>query len=101
MWRIICRPEGKNPGCLDPGSEEDKNMGAMIVLLTSDMNADEQEIARVGWIRRNTRNPDVTLEDMLPRVLDTARLVATTLNDLNTLESDACGSTQACQGVPL
>lgn len=90
MWRIICRPDGKNPGWdpdrEQPASEEEVNAGSIIVLITHDPDAaapgfSEHEIARIGWVRRNSKNPGEELKPMVDKVIAAARVVIDALND--------------------
>lgn len=92
MWRIICRPDGKNPGWdpdrEQPASEEEVNAGSIIVLITHDPDVEfvgedggEHEIARIGWVRRNSKNPGEELKPMVDKVIAAARVVIDALND--------------------
>lgn len=78
-WDIVCKPEGKtvykNP---DGDDDEGQNMGAMRVLL---VNVDfEDEVARVAFVRRNSKNPDTPYDEMLTKVINMARTSVDLLN---------------------
>lgn len=78
-WDIVCKPEGKttykNP---DGDDDEGQNMGAMRVLL---VNSDfEDEVARVAFVRRNSKNPDTPYDEMLTKVINMARTSVDLLN---------------------
>jgi hypothetical protein len=45
-----------------------------------------QEIARVGFVRRNTMNPDAEFADKLREVVDTAREAAKMIAELTTTQ---------------
>lgn len=76
-YQIVCRPEGKyadRPN--DDG--EGENRSCMMVQLTNGSHT--EVICRVGFARRNTKNPDVPFGEMLDRMVDSARKAADTLN---------------------
>lgn len=51
-WKIECEPDGKNDGVNECG---------MVVYLTN--GSTRKEVGAAGFIRRNAKNPDMTLED--------------------------------------
>lgn len=80
-WAIVCEPQGKNPGTKPKGSSKTKgkNEGGVIVYL-SDGGYSKQEVARVGFERKNTINPDVMFEVQLASVVAKARAAVKLLN---------------------
>jgi hypothetical protein len=79
-WNIVCEPEGKttymNP---DGDDDEGRNEGAMKVLLVN--GSSREEVARVGFVRRNSKNPDKAYSDVLTDVVETARASVKLLNE--------------------
>lgn len=59
-WKIVLRPEGKNPG-----EQEERNEGGMVIELMDGDGYRRQEVSRVAFARRNSRNPDVGFEEQL------------------------------------
>lgn len=78
-YKIVCKPEGKYADRKDDEGE-DENRSAMIVALV-DEGATKQEVCRVGFVRRNTKHPDVSFQDQLTESLGTARAAAQILNE--------------------
>jgi hypothetical protein len=80
-WDIVCKPEGKtvykNP---DGDDDEGQNMGAMRVLLVNASSDFEDEVARVAFVRRNSKNPDTPYDEMLTKVINMARTSVDLLN---------------------
>jgi peptide subunit release factor 1 (eRF1) len=77
-WEIVCKPEGKTE-YRNPDEEYGVNMGAMRVLL---VNGDfRDEVSRVGFVRRNTKNPDTGYKEQLHKEVDKARASVEILND--------------------
>jgi len=90
-WRITCKPEGRYepaevpddvPADVEP---ESVNMGGMVVYLVGP-GGGRQEIARVGFVRRNTQNPDESFAEKLHDVVDTAREAAKMIAELTTTQ---------------
>lgn len=82
VWRIACRPEGRYEPA--SGDAESVNTGGMVVYLVH--GPSRQEIARVGFVRRNTMNPDAEFADKLREVVDTAREAAKMIAELTTTQ---------------
>jgi hypothetical protein len=82
VWRIACRPEGRYEPAADDA--ESVNTGGMVVYLVH--GSSRQEIARVGFVRRNTMNPDAEFADKLREVVDTAREAAKMIAELTTTQ---------------
>lgn len=86
VWRIACRPEGRyelTEGDTDE-ERESVNTGGMIVYLMH--GGTRQEIARVGFVRRNTMNPEAEFADKLREVVDTAREAAKMIAELTSTQ---------------
>jgi hypothetical protein len=83
-WRVVAEPEGNNPGLLDKAkaalSNQEGNTGGMIIYVTN--GTLKEEVSRVGFVRRNTKNPKTSFENQLRKELDKARTAATSINDL-------------------
>lgn len=75
-WQIVVRPEGKNPG-----SEEGRNEGGMVVSLKGS-NGGMEEIQRVAWVRENSTNPRVTFAAQLDDVMAKAKKAVEVLDEL-------------------
>jgi hypothetical protein len=84
VWRIACRPEGRYEPASGDEDAESVNRGGMIVYLVH--ASSRQEIARVGFVRRNTMNPDAEFADKLREVVDTAREAAKMIAELTTTQ---------------
>jgi hypothetical protein len=54
-WRIEAEPDGENDGVNNCG---------MVIWLVSDQG-DRQEVEAVGFIRENSRNPEITYREQL------------------------------------
>jgi hypothetical protein len=88
-WRVVCEPEGNNPGILGKAKaaasmavsgDEPENMGGMVIYLTN--GTSKEEVSRVGWIRRATKNPKTSFEKQLSKEVEKATASADTLNNL-------------------
>lgn len=105
MWHIVCKPVGNNPGvpnlpedadeeqrkrwrlpwqrpAADADAVDDTNMGALVITLDDGSDHPRQEVCRVGYARRHTRNPDVAFGAQLAVSLDVAREAREVLNKL-------------------
>lgn len=82
QWIVICEVEGKNPGLVAKAKQKltGTNDGGVIVRL-GDNDGRTEEVARVGFIRRNTSNPDSDFKTALQGVLGLANDVAAVLNE--------------------
>lgn len=82
-WSIVFEPQGKNPGPepREEDGDEGRNEGAMVVSLAT-KNGRMEEIARVGFSRENTRNPEASYHEQLDDVVARARKSIAVLNDL-------------------
>jgi hypothetical protein len=86
-WQIIVQPEGKN-GVLPSGADQPasgetvqgENQTGMVIYLVE--GGARREISRVGFARRNTKNPKVKFEDQLEKELAKARKSRDLLNSL-------------------
>jgi hypothetical protein len=81
-WRIMWRPEGKNG---EVGSAEAKNGGGLAIYLVpvdrSNVDLGKQEVSRVAFVRRNSKNPSVSLEAKLAEEVNKARVALKILNE--------------------
>lgn len=75
-WRIVCKPEGHNPG-----SEEGRNEGGMVVYVSAGTGGRE-EIGRVAFERANSTHPDVSYADQLSTFMEAARETIRLMEDL-------------------
>jgi hypothetical protein len=89
-WQIIVQPEGKN-GVLPSGADQPasgetvqgENQTGMVIYLTEEgTGSAKREISRVGFVRRNTKNPKVKFDDQLEKELGKARKSRDLLNSL-------------------
>lgn len=87
-WSVTAEPEGKNPGVLDKAKSavgigtdpnDGSNVGGMIIFIVN--GATKQEVSRVAWIRRNSKNPSTSFEKQLQAELDKARASVKILNE--------------------
>lgn len=81
-WKIIAEPQGKNPAD-DPkkaDGEQGDNEGAMVVYLAGP-GFGRQEVSRVGFIRRNTANPEVPFEEQFRAEVDKAQAALRIVNE--------------------
>ena len=90
VWRITCKPEGRyEPAPVDDNAPEAEresvNMGGMVVYLVGP-GSGRAEIARVGFVRRNTMNPDADFTAKLGEVVETAREAAKMIAELTTTQ---------------
>lgn len=77
-WQIVCKPTGDYPlRRADEG--EDENRSHMEVTLTN--GAFVETVCRVGFARRNTKNPDVLFKTQLDTDVENARTAVKLLND--------------------
>lgn len=74
VWTVICEPVSVN-------TETGKNRGGLRVILTDGVQ--EHEMSRVGFARRNSRNPGQSFEVQLQQELDKAYEAAATVNELH------------------
>lgn len=70
-WKVEIEPEGKNDGV---------NEGGLVIYLNN--GSKREEVSAVGWVRRNTGNPDVEFEPQLKKEYAKAQVAARTMNDL-------------------
>ena len=63
-WKIECEPDGKNDGVNECG---------MVVYLTQGPTSTRKEVGAAGFIRRNAKNPDWTLDDAFADLIRRAR----------------------------
>jgi hypothetical protein len=86
-WQIIVQPEGKN-GVLPSGADQPasgetvqgENQTGMVIYLVE--GSSKREISRVGFVRRNTKNPKAKFDDQLEKELGKARKARDILNGL-------------------
>jgi hypothetical protein len=74
-WTVVSEPVEANP------SATDGNEGGLIIRLKRG-DGEEFEVTRVGYVRRNSKNPGRTFEEQRTIELDKAYLACETLNDL-------------------
>ena len=84
--RVLVEPQGRNPGPLPEGEEapegtQGTNQGGMIIYI-SGSDFGRQEVARVAWVRRNSKNPDVPFADQLRAEVDKAKQAIDVINEL-------------------
>lgn len=77
MWRIVCKPQGHNPG-----SEEGRNEGGMVVYVTTTGGGGREEIGRVAFERANSTHPDVSYADQLSTFMAAARETIRVMEEL-------------------
>lgn len=75
-WKIVVKPEGKNPGGAD-----DTNEGGMVLYLHDGSAHQRQEVSRVAFARRHSRNPDVPFKNQLDVEMEKARTAVGVLNE--------------------
>lgn len=100
VWKVVVEPQGNNPGTQTAkkkkgvvdrakeavGSssssepEQGLNEGGMIVYVTN-ANGAKQEVSRVGFVRRNSKNPKVPFDKQLRAEIDKARAAVGALNE--------------------
>lgn len=71
-YKIVAEAIGSN--------ENKKNEGGLVIKLYHGSHG-MQEVSRVGYIRRNTKNPKVSFDDQLTAELDRARAALRLLNE--------------------
>lgn len=76
-WVILARPEGKNPG-----SEEGRNEGGIVIELALSGGSAREEVSRVAFTRANSVHPEVEFSDMLSIEMAKAKEAAEMLNEL-------------------
>jgi hypothetical protein len=74
-WTLTLAPHGSNPG-----SEEGRNEGGMVVYLVN--GGQREEVARVAWMRENSTNPDVAFQDQLDNEVAKAKHALAVLEEL-------------------
>lgn len=74
-WTVIAEPVAANP------SATDGNEGGLIIKLKRG-DDEEFETTRVGYVRRNSKNPDVDFDVQLKIEMGRADIAASILNDL-------------------
>lgn len=74
-WTVVAEPVAANP------SKTDGNEGGLIIKLRRGED-EEFETTRVGYARRNSKNPDTLFEDQLKIEMGKADMAAEILNDL-------------------
>jgi hypothetical protein len=85
-WEIVVEPQGNNPGFLDQAKaklekqEDVENTGGMIIYLSNGQQ--KQELSRVAYIRRNSKNPEVKFQDQLAQEVTKAREAVKVLNEV-------------------
>lgn len=84
-WTITTEPVGKNPGVFEKVVKETgvarqtpENMGGVVIYLVN--GSTKQEVSRVAYIRRASKNPKVKFKDQLNTELDKAREALGVLN---------------------
>jgi hypothetical protein len=86
-WKVLVEPEGRNPGPPPEGEEPPKegaqgtNQGGMVVYLTG-AHGGRHEVARVAWVRRNSKNPDTAFEEQLRAEVDKAKKAVEVMEEL-------------------
>lgn len=88
-WQIIVQPEGKN-GVLPSGADQPasgetvqgENQTGMVIYLVEENGSGKREISRVGFVRRNTKNPKAKFDDQMEKELGKARKARDILNSL-------------------
>lgn len=96
-WIVSAEPVGENPA-LKPeaakrmgrkrltGKKDDQdydNVGGVIVYVERTRgNRTKEEVARVGWVREASENPDTSFKQQLDKVLQDARDTVDALNKL-------------------
>jgi hypothetical protein len=95
QWIVVCEVEGKNPGLVAKAKQAltGRNEGGVIVRL-GDNDGRTEEVARVGFMRRNTSNPDDQFKPALGRVLQIANDAAVALNDQERLIAELLAETK-------
>lgn len=73
-WKVVMEPVGnlhKLPEGGTDGEEEEPSPAGMILYLSGEVG--KLEMSRVGLIRRNTKNPEVSFEEQLDREVTKVR----------------------------
>lgn len=89
MWKIVTEPKGKNPGVLKKaageagvlGNDTADNIGGIIIYLVGEDGVKE-ELSRVAFVRRNSKNPDTPFKDQLRIEVEKAHAACEELNGL-------------------
>jgi len=97
-WVVSAEPLGANPALkpeaakrvgrerLTPtgvGEEGQDNVGGIVVYIEQTDGDIKEEVARVGFVRSNSENPDVPFDKKLDEVIEIARQSVERLNDLD------------------
>jgi hypothetical protein len=97
QWTIEMKPEGRNPapprdpaladraasrfGSASADTQQGENQSGIIVRLVHRDSGAVQEVARVGFARQNTVNPDKEFKPVLDGVVARAREAVRLLNE--------------------
>lgn len=94
-WIVLAEVEGKNPGLVAKAKQalSGRNEGGVIVRLGDNAGRIE-EVARVGFMRRNTANPDDQFKSRLDHVLEIANGAAQALNEQERLIAELLAETK-------
>lgn len=76
-WKVVLKPEGDRNAV----NEDEKNEGGIVVQLLDTAGNYRQEVSRVGYARRHSRNPDVPFDDQLKTEWDKAKVACDLLNE--------------------
>lgn len=79
QWSVVLDPIGRNPDTDDEAEREPENMGGMVIYL-EDADGRREELSRVAFVRRASKNPDVSFEDQLDAELEKADMACAALN---------------------
>lgn len=90
-WGIVVDPVGKNPGKLKKAAQEagigtphDENIGGMIVSVQNTQTGRKDEVSRVAFVRRASKNPKVAFKTQLDKEVAKAKDAVEVLNGLFT-----------------
>lgn len=82
-WSVVCEPHGNNPGIVDKAKSavgaEPENLGGMAIYVTNGVA--KEEVCRVAWIRRASKNPKVSFEKAFEAEIKKARYAVKILNE--------------------
>jgi hypothetical protein len=70
-WKVVMEPQGTRLPDVEKEGEEVPNKSGMILYLVGPTG--RHEITRVGFIRRNTKNPEVPFEEQLDKEVEKVR----------------------------
>lgn len=76
-WRIECEPDGENDGVNECG---------MVVYLTN--GSERKEVGAAGFIRRNAKNPDMTIDEAFAELIRTAKRALKLQAELDEVTAD-------------